>query len=194
MIPWNNLIRLTWIALGAVWILAALRWRKGGLSVKTQNSWKHVPMEVICFYLLLANRIVYQDGKLHFLNIRLYQVSSTISAAGLLLTTLGVGVAAFARFSLGGNWSSLANINDEHTLTRTGPYRYVRHPIYSGFLLAIVGTAMQLGLVRGFLAIILGFIALFIKGRLEEELLIKHFGSRYRRYRDEVKMFIPALF
>ena len=64
--------------------------------------------------------------------------------AGILLTALGLGLAIAARITLAGNWSAAVEIKEDHALIRGGPYRYVRHPIYSGLLLAVLGSAIAL--------------------------------------------------
>ncbi len=71
---------------------------------------------------------------------------------GLILTALGIAFAFWARYSLGQNWSSKVTIKVEHELIRNGPYAYVRHPIYTGILLALVGTALAIAEWRAVIA------------------------------------------
>jgi len=74
---------------------------------------------------------------------------------------------------------------------RTGPYRLVRHPIYTGLLLMCLGTAVDIGRVRGWLGLGLVFIGFWVKLRQEEKLLLRHFPDTYPAYRKEVKALIP---
>jgi protein-S-isoprenylcysteine O-methyltransferase len=74
---------------------------------------------------------------------------------------------------------------------RTGPYSLVRHPIYSGGLLAIAGTAIAAGEARGFLALILAFLAWKLKSKVEEGFMIQQFGAEYEEYERHVKALIP---
>ena len=78
-----------------------------------------------------------------------------------------------------------------HELIRTGPYRIVRHPIYTGLLVMVVGTAMRIGQLRGVVSLALVTIGFWIKLRQEERLMMRHFPEAYPVYRREVKALIP---
>ena len=77
---------------------------------------------------------------------------------------------------------------------RGGPYAYVRHPIYTGLLLALIGTAIVRGEWRGVLAVLIALAALWRKLRLEERWMIETFGDEYRRYRERTAALIPFIF
>lgn len=115
--------------------------------------------------------------------------SSEWLAATIVL--LGLWVCLWARLVLGGNWSGAVTLKQDHELIERGPYRYVRHPIYSGFLLMAVGTAILHA--RGSEFVFCGFIlfSLWFKLRAEEELLTRHFPEAYPQYRRHVKALIP---
>ena len=93
----------------------------------------------------------------------------------------------------GGNWSSSVTLKQDHTLVRSGPYGIVRHPIYTGLLVALLGTAIALGELRCFLGVILAAIAWKIKSVTEEALMVEQFGEQYARYRQQVKGLVPYL-
>jgi protein-S-isoprenylcysteine O-methyltransferase Ste14 len=100
--------------------------------------------------------------------------------AGLLFTVA-------ARRHLGGNWSGTVTLKQGHTLTHTGPYRFVRHPIYTGWLVAIFGSGViASGEWRGVVALPLITAAFMRKIPIEEEFPQEHFGDSYRCYRQEV--------
>jgi protein-S-isoprenylcysteine O-methyltransferase Ste14 len=110
-----------------------------------------------------------------------------------LCLLLGLGFSIVARRSLGGNWSSTVTLKQEHTLTRSGPYRIVRHPIYSGILLAVLGGVIARGEWRDLIALAL-FVAAFLrKIRIEERFMLAQFGDAYIRYQREVAALIPGL-
>jgi protein-S-isoprenylcysteine O-methyltransferase Ste14 len=115
------------------------------------------------------------------------------TVSGLLITLVGLAFAIWARVHLGKNWSGMPTIREEHTITRTGPYRLVRHPIYSGILLGLTGTAIGIGYLVIFFCIILVFGLFVIKFRMEEKFLEEEFGEEYARYKREVKALIPFL-
>jgi protein-S-isoprenylcysteine O-methyltransferase len=101
--------------------------------------------------------------------------------------------AGWARLFLGGNWSSNVTLKQDHTLVQSGPYRIVRHPIYTGLLVALLGTAIALGELRCFLGVLLAAIAWKIKSMSEETLMVQQFGDQYARYREQVKGLVPYL-
>jgi len=110
-----------------------------------------------------------------------------------LLTTLaGCLFGVWARVHLGRYWSGIITLKEGHKLITTGPYRIVRHPIYTGWLAAALGTALTAGTSVGFLCVALLTISFVIKLRREEKLLTSEFGDEYRRFKQAVpKALIP---
>jgi protein-S-isoprenylcysteine O-methyltransferase Ste14 len=88
-------------------------------------------------------------------------------------------------------WSAVVTIKRDHRIIRRGPYAVVRHPIYSAGLLALLGTAIAFGAVRGLIGFALVFIGWWLKSRLEETFLERQFGADYAQYKREVKGLIP---
>ena len=78
-----------------------------------------------------------------------------------------------------------------HELIRRGPYRLVRHPIYTGLLVMALGTALDVGQLRCWLALPLMAAAFLIKLRQEEKLLLQHFPQEYPIYKRQVKALVP---
>ena len=114
-----------------------------------------------------------------------------VELAGLLVTAAGLALAIWARVHLGSNWSSMVTVKQGHELVRSGPYRFVRHPIYSGLLLAILGTALAFGEWRDLVAIALVFGSCWYKLRMEERWMAETFGSEYDAYKGRVAALIP---
>jgi protein-S-isoprenylcysteine O-methyltransferase Ste14 len=113
--------------------------------------------------------------------------------AGVAITALGFALTIWSRFLLGSNWSSTVAIKVAHELIRTGPYRWVRHPIYSGKILAMVGTAIALDRWRGVAAVVLIWIAFAIKRRMEEQFMRQTFGEQYAEYSKATGAIFPLL-
>ena len=111
--------------------------------------------------------------------------------AGPALTIAGLGFMAWSRVALGRNWSATVTIKQDHALVISGPYAIVRHPLYAGVLLAMLGTAIFFGQIRGFIAFCLTFGGWWLKSRTEEGFMVEHFGAPYRRYQGRVKALIP---
>src|SRR5262249_13239381 len=107
------------------------------------------------------------------------------------LTLAGIGFSIWARLFLGRNWSGRVTIKEQHELIQSGPYSIVRHPIYSGFLLAILGTALVQGHLRSLLALPLAALGWSLKLRLEESFMAHQFGSAYLDYKRRVKALVP---
>ncbi|MFZ1129583.1 MAG: isoprenylcysteine carboxylmethyltransferase family protein [Terriglobales bacterium] len=128
-----------------------------------------------------------------FLGERWLIESAVVARMGVLLTFLGTGIAIWARTVLGGNWSAEVSLKVDHQLMRSGPYAYVRHPIYTGLLLAITGTALVIGEWRGLLAILAATIAIGLKAKREEALMIHVFGNPYLEHRRDTGFLLPRL-
>jgi len=111
----------------------------------------------------------------------------------VLAAAAGAFIAIWARRTLGGNWSGTVTIKENHELVRSGPYRYVRHPIYAGLLLMAFASAIYSGSVESFYiaAIVLG---LFVyQSRIEERWMLEQFGGEYREYMRGVKGLVPGV-
>ncbi|MGE7136239.1 methyltransferase family protein [Luteibacter sp. NPDC031894] len=117
-----------------------------------------------------------------------------VLAAALLIVMAGVALACWSRYLLGRNWSSVVQIKKDHELIDTGPYRYVRHPIYTGLLLAFTGTALQVGDVRGIFAVLIVFASFWRKLRMEERMLGETFGDAYGAYKRRTAALVPGIF
>jgi protein-S-isoprenylcysteine O-methyltransferase Ste14 len=112
---------------------------------------------------------------------------------GTALIVLGLGCAAWARIHIAGNWSGTVTLKQDHSLTRSGPYRLVRHPIYTGLLIAILGSAIAEAEWRCLVALALITGSFLRKIAIEERFLTARFGDAYARYRAEVPALFPRL-
>jgi len=122
---------------------------------------------------------------------RLLPATRSVFFAGVALVGAGLAFTVWARIYLGRNWSGVVTLKEGHELIRSGPYRLVRHPIYSGLLLAFVGSALVRADWRGVVAVVIAFAALWRKLKLEERWLSEAFGEQYSAYRNEVAALIP---
>ncbi len=110
---------------------------------------------------------------------------------GAALTFAGIAFAIWARVWIAGNWSSDVTLKRDHELIVDGPYRWVRHPIYTGILVALAGTALAAGEWRGVLAIVLACAAYWRKLTIEEAVMRRQFGEAYVEYAERVPALIP---
>lgn len=175
-----------WVVVGMVWLIAAVGTKRTAQAQSSGSRLLHISLVAAAFVLLFSS-----NSALGPLAWRFVPDSAVIAYSGLALTVAGTGFAIWARVFLGRNWSAIVTIKEEHQMIQGGPYSIVRHPIYSGFLLALFGTALALGEVRGLVALPLAFLAWWSKSRLEEKFMEQRFGAEYAAYRRRVRALIP---
>jgi len=141
--------------------------------------------------ILLAAVLLVRHQPLGWLNQRFLPETVAVYWIGLVMAITGLGFAVWARVHLGSNWSARVTVKENHELIRSGPYGVVRHPIYAGLLLAILGTAISFGEWRGLLAFTFLTVSLVLKLKIEERFMAETFPDQYPRYRAEVPMLIP---
>ena len=115
------------------------------------------------------------------------------AVAGLALTVIGLGLASWARLILGRMWSGGVTLKEQHVIVDRGPYALARHPIYTGILFALLGSALARDTVAGYLGFGITTVGLILKFRQEERLLLTHFGPAYEEYRGRVKGLSPLV-
>jgi protein-S-isoprenylcysteine O-methyltransferase Ste14 len=182
-------IEWVWLAVGVYWLAAALRSKP---VARREGLWLRV-----CHTGLLAAALalLFSDAtRVGVLGTRLLPASDWTGGVGLGLTAAGCAFAVWARAWLGSDWSGMVTLKRDHRLVRTGPYAVVRHPIYAGLLLGLLGTALAVGEVRGLPALVLAFAAWHRKARTEEQFLEEQFPQDYPDYRCDVKQLIPFVF
>jgi len=184
----DDLIPALWGMWLLYWCIAALTAKPVRRRESVVSGLSHMVPLCIGIALLLPS---------HFPNMtlstRFLPRSGTGFWTGAGLVAAGLLFSVAARRSLGGNWSGSVTVKQDHTLTRDGPYRFVRHPIYTGLLLAIPGSVIAAGEVRGLLALGLIAVALRRKISIEEQFLLEQFGPAYARYCQEVAALIPGV-
>jgi protein-S-isoprenylcysteine O-methyltransferase Ste14 len=117
-----------------------------------------------------------------------------LDMTGTMVAIIGVAFAIWSRQSLRNNWSGVVAIREGQQLIQSGPYAIVRHPIYAGMLLALLGTTLVASTVGSLLGFVLAIISLWQKARMEEQFLMDRFGEQYAHYRREVKFLIPFIY
>lgn len=125
------------------------------------------------------------------LNQRLYRWAPWQFWTTLAVTAAGLAFTLWARAHLGRNGSVAVTLKRDHQLVATGPYAFVRHPMYTGLLTAFLGSALALGQWRGVLAFLIALAALWRKWRLEERWMRERFGENYERYSRRVPAVVP---
>ncbi len=128
-----------------------------------------------------------------FLEVPRWKVASPFGWGLTIVVALGLGFAWWARLHLGRLWSGTVTQKEGHRIIDTGPYAIVRHPIYTGLLLAAFATAALVETARGLAGAALITLGFFLKARLEERFLHGDLGAAYDEYRRRVPMLIPSI-
>ena len=182
------LIPAMWCVWAAFWIAASFgtkptRWKE---SIASRAS--HVILLLAAVVLLMKPRWLPS-----MLSVRFAPAGNLLPVLAAIMVAAGLGFAVSARVHLGRNWSGIVTVKEDHALVRTGPYRVVRHPIYTGLLLALIGTAMAIGEWRGFLAVICALIGFLWKIHIEEKRMRENFPE-YAQYSQQTAALIPLLY
>jgi protein-S-isoprenylcysteine O-methyltransferase Ste14 len=180
------MIGWAWAAVAIIWIATSLSSKR---TIRTQSVGSRLAHLGLA---LLAGLLMGGSGPWKpVLGWHVVAKSSVSANIGLALTLAGLSFAVWARFVLGRNWSGTVTVKQDHELVRSGPYVIVRHPIYSGFLFALLGTAIARGVIGAFIGMLIAALALRLKSLTEESFMIEKFGSHYTTYKREVKSLIP---
>jgi len=131
-----------WIVFGAFWAVTALRTKRTVERQEMSSRLAHAIPIIAGAWLLLKG-----TSDPGVLGDRVIPHSVLFLLAGLALTLAGLALALWARATLGGNWSGIVTLKEDHELIRHGPYGHVRHPIYSAILLMVLGSALAIGTI-----------------------------------------------
>jgi protein-S-isoprenylcysteine O-methyltransferase Ste14 len=175
-----------WFVWCVLWLLMAA-WSKP--SKRREFPWQRLEhiIPMVAGFLLIYNRIF----EWSFLSNKIIPQNDVVTVAGLLLTLVGLVFAVWARIALGANWSGTVTIKSGHNLIRRGPYRWIRHPIYTGLLASFVGTVLLQGEVRSALGFVFVLLALYRKAKREEVFLAEEFGEGFAEHAKHTGMFLP---
>lgn len=188
--PWNPMTLVT-----DAWIVLMIYWAVSALRVKRMKFIAPARVRIIQLIFLIPGCMLlftskYRIGPLHT---RVLPHSPAVSAMGVALTFAGVAFAIWARHVLGSNWSSQVAIRENHELIQSGPYRWIRHPIYTGIIAGTCGTAIVVGQLGAFLGVILVILGFTYKGKQEELNLRSLFGDSWAAHEQRTGMFLPKL-
>lgn len=178
-----------------LWIGLAIYWSVSARSVKRVREretgfafWMRIILLVVIFEFLFSTW-----GEVGWLGLRFVPETRAIAIAGLTIEIVGVALAAWARYCLGANWSGAVTLKEGHELISNGPYKRIRHPIYTGIAVGLAGTAIFIGEWRGIVAFAAILISHFFKARKEEAWLTHEFGPQFEAHRARTGMFLPKI-
>lgn len=177
----------------ALWLGWALCWWVLSKKVKATVRHESVTSRLLHMLPLVAALLLLwvDEAPGRFLNVRLLPWAPWEFWVAASITAAGFGFAVWARLHIGRNWSGTVTLKEDHELITTGPYAVVRHPIYTGLLVAVVGSALARDEWRGVVAVLVTWLALWRKLRLEEAWMLELFGEQYAAYRRRVPALLP---
>jgi protein-S-isoprenylcysteine O-methyltransferase Ste14 len=181
---WNETNSL-WL-LFALYFFASMRHR-----IQVKRAVPLPSLERVCLILALG-LVFFPRIHFSFLAMRFHN-RHAIALTGLTLTILGLAFSAWARDVLGRNWSGRVIIQVGHQLITAGPYAYVRHPLYTGLLIALTGTTLVSGDFGALLGLFLAVNIFRLKAQREEQLLEAEFGAGYAVYRAHTGGILPRI-
>jgi len=187
---WSHwLIGALWLVLIAYWAIAAIGAKR---NVGGPISWKEGGLRLAILLIVLlalgSPRLRHAAASVQ----AAADVSPLMRVGGVALCALGIALAILARHRLGRNWGMPMSRKQDPELVTTGPYAVLRHPVYAGLLLAMLGSAM--GASVFWLLPLLLFGAYFIySARQEEKLMPAQFPAQYPAYMRRTRMRVPFL-
>jgi protein-S-isoprenylcysteine O-methyltransferase Ste14 len=183
----HYIIVAVWIAFLGFWVISARHVKR---TVRRERSLASgLGMMVIFAVLVALSRI---PGLAPVLRRPWLPESPIVAALAAVLCIGGVALAIMARRALGANWSAQPSLQEGHELVTSGPYRHVRHPIYTGILLAILGSVLTAAAM--WLVLFVAAIAVFVyRIKVEEALMRQQFPDRYPAYQERTRALIPLV-
>ena len=177
---------IPWYVLAIYWTISALRVKQTKVQEDVSGRLFHISVMALAFFLFFSHRL-----DIGPLGLRFAPASGWLRILGIVLTFVGAGIAIWARYSLGQYWSARVTLKVDHQLIRSGPYAWVRHPLYSGLLLAMAGTAFVIGEWRAVIGVLVALAEFSRKAAKEESLLATEFNEDYQEYRKQAGFLTP---
>jgi protein-S-isoprenylcysteine O-methyltransferase Ste14 len=186
------MINVTEWLIPGLWLAWAVYWWKSSYGVKRVVRQESALSRAAHFVPLVVAAVLLSVKSVPgWLGTRWIESGWVVFFVGVTLVIAGLLFSVWARIVLGDNWSASVTLKQHHEIVRTGPYRWIRHPIYTGLVLAFLGSAVARGEWRGMLAFVIVVIALWRKLRLEERWLEEFFGADYANYRQSSWALVP---
>jgi protein-S-isoprenylcysteine O-methyltransferase Ste14 len=177
-----------WLAY-ALWLLLVVYLTVSAIGVKRETQ-GHLLQSFGLLFAIIAAFLLPRLPIFSFVNFA--PVGPVLSSIGVILTVAGMAFLVWGRQSLGRNWSQTVAVKQDHELVTSGPYRFMRHPMYAGGLLACIGSAIVAGGPWVFLLLILGAIFLW-RVHAEDQLMEQQFPNEYPAYEWRTKALIPFI-
>ena len=196
MITYENIIIFSWAAFLAVWLVLAFNVKRdvrGGFTRAFSEYWW---LRILIAIIITIAAINFGKGTAHYGGGEPYVFRDFfiqipwLGWLGAAITVAGLAIAVWARVHLGRNWSPAPSVKEHHELVTSGPYAFVRHPIYTGVIAMALGTALT-GSLFGIGVFIFGGIIFILRISKEEKIMLELFPGQYPAYQKRTKALVP---
>ena len=190
MITYDTIILISWAAFLLVWGISAF-FVKQDVRGGGWQRFRVLRLAAAAIIIFAAVRLgrANSSGTI-FLSRNIFMPPLALDWAGAALTAIGIGFAIWARVNLGRNWSSRPAVKEQHEFVTTGPYTFVRHPIYTGIMLAALGSAL-IGTIIGIGMFVFISIMFALRMNKEERIMLELFPEQYPEYQKHTKRLVP---
>jgi protein-S-isoprenylcysteine O-methyltransferase Ste14 len=182
------IISASWGVFIVVWMLAALFAKRTVYRESAARRLRYILPILLGWFLIFRG---YRLGTPF--NNDLLPETNAILAAAAILCVCRLGLCLWARAVLGRNWSGTVTLKENHELIVRGPYRLVRHPIYTALMAMLIATWMEQSHIAGMIGLLLTFISFWIKLGQEEEVMQQQFPKQYPAYQLRTKRIVPFI-
>jgi protein-S-isoprenylcysteine O-methyltransferase Ste14 len=180
------LLLFPWVVFIVYWIIGALKTQATRTEEPFSSRFLVLLIEIVGYFLVFR-----RSAGIGFLGARFIPRTLLGALTGTALTWMGIGLAIWARYHLAEYWSARVTIKENHQLIRTGPYTHLRHPIYTGLILATIGSALVIGQWRCLIGLCLVVAGYCLKAKTEESMLTQQFGEAFREHQKHTGFLIP---
>ncbi len=180
------LVIIPWGVFVVYWLIGAIKTRATQQQESFASRYAILLVEIVGYVLIFR-----ESAGIGFLGTRVIPRNLFGPIFGSVLTWMGIALAIWARYHLAEYWSARVTIKEDHQLIRTGPYGRLRHPIYSGLVLATIGSALVIDRWRCVLGVCLVAAGYCFKAKKEESMLTRQFGEAFREHQKHTGFLIP---
>jgi protein-S-isoprenylcysteine O-methyltransferase Ste14 len=184
----HSIIPALWFVFVVYWAISA-RFAKRNLDRSARGRHACLRFSILALILIALS---FPAGRHLLRAAHLHQMNPALVLVGTIMVALGIGLCIFARIELGRNWGMPMSRKENPELVTGGPYAVVRHPIYSGIILAMAGSAIGQTVVWALPLVLFGAYFIY-SARREEELMRQQFPDTYPAYMARTNMLIPYL-
>ncbi|NRD78130.1 isoprenylcysteine carboxylmethyltransferase family protein [Bacillus sp. BRMEA1] len=188
-----SIIKVTiylWSVFWAYWMLLAISTRK---KVKKEYSGQERTQRIVHLIFVIISFVI-TFFRVNFIDKIIIPSNYAFDSLGGVILLLSLSLAVWARIILGRNWSGAIQKVENQRLIRNGPYKHIRHPIYTGIVCGFCGTFLIFGTLASFIGFLIILFSYIAKIKIEENFLVTEFGDEYREYMKQSWALVPFIF